>query len=234
MRRISRWPIFTAVVLVLVLGGLTSVAIATVRKSFPETSGRLMVPGLKGQVEVLRDSYGVPHIYADNPEDLFLAQGYVHAQDRFFEMDFRRHLAAGRLSELFGPSQVETDAYVRTLGWRRVAEQELALLAPSTRRYLDAYAAGVNGYLEGRTAADLSLEYSLVRLQGLRYTPSRGRPSILSPGSRSWPGISGRTSLRRANAPSSPANSAPGVPQAFSRDIRWMTTSHPSSDAGTS
>jgi penicillin amidase len=171
VRRISRWPIFTAVVLVLVLGGLTSVAIATVRKSFPETSGRLMVPGLTGQVEVLRDSYGVPHIYADNPEDLFLAQGFVHAQDRFFEMDFRRHLAAGRLSELFGPSQVETDMYVRTLGWRRVAEQELALLAPSTRRYLDAYAAGVNGYLEGRTAADLSLEYSLVRLQGLRYTP---------------------------------------------------------------
>jgi penicillin G amidase len=173
VRRISRWPIFTAVVLVLVLGSLTSVAIATVRKSFPETSGRSMVPGLKGQVEVLRDSYGVPHIYAGNPEDLFEAQGYVHAQDRFFEMDFRRHLAAGRLSELFGQSQLETDAYVRTLGWRRVAEKELALLAPSTRRYLDAYAAGVNGYLEGRTAADLSLEYSLLRLQGLRYTPQR-------------------------------------------------------------
>ena len=62
---------------------------------------------------MLRDSYGVPNIYADNPEDLFLAQGYVHAQDRFYEMDFRRHLAAGRLSELFGKSQVETDAYVR-------------------------------------------------------------------------------------------------------------------------
>ena len=97
MRRILRWPIFTAIVLVLALGGLSSVGIATVRKSFPETSGRLMVPGLKGQVEVLRDSYGVPQIYADNSEDLFLAQGYVHAQDRFFEMDFRRHLAAGRL-----------------------------------------------------------------------------------------------------------------------------------------
>ena len=171
MRRIPRWPIFTAVVLVLALGGLTSVAIANVGKSFPETSGRLMVSGLKGQVEVLRDSYGVPHIYADNPEDLFAAQGYVHAQDRFYEMDFRRHLAAGRLSELFGASQVETDAYIRTLGWRRVAEQELALLAPSTRRYLDAYAAGVNAYLAGRTAADLSLEYSLLRLQGLHYTP---------------------------------------------------------------
>ena len=172
MRHISRWPIFTAVVLVLALGGLTSVAIATVRKSFPEASGRLMVSGLDGPVEVLRDSYGVPHIYADNPEDLFAAQGYVHAQDRFFEMDFRRHLAAGRLSELFGSSQFETDAYIRTLGWRRVAQQELGLLAPSTRRYLDAYAAGVNAYLGGRTAADLSLEYSVLRLQGLRYTPA--------------------------------------------------------------
>ena len=172
MRRISRWPIFTAVVLVLALGGLASLAIATVRTSFPETSGRLMVSGLKSQVEVLRDSYGVPHIYADNPEDLFEAQGYLHAQDRFFEMDFRRHLAAGRLSELFGISQLETDAYIRTLGWRRVAEQELSLLAPSTRRYLDAYSAGVNAYLAGRSATDLSLEYSLLRLQGLRYSPA--------------------------------------------------------------
>jgi penicillin G amidase len=171
VRRIDRWPIFTAIVLILALGGLSSVGIATVRRSFPHTSDRMMVSGLKGPVEVLRDSYGVPNIYADNPEDLFLAQGYVHAQDRFFEMDFRRHLAAGRLSELFGSSQLEADAYVRTLGWRRVAEQEVALLAPSTRRYLDAYAAGVNAYIGSRTAADLSLEYSLLGLQGLRYTP---------------------------------------------------------------
>jgi penicillin G amidase len=171
VRRIPRWPIFTAIVLVLALGGLSSVGIATVRRSFPESSGRLMVPGLKSEVEVLRDSYGVPQIYADNPEDLFLAQGYIQAQDRFFEMDFRRHLAAGRLSELFGKSQFENDVYIRTLGWRRVAEQELTLLAPSTRRYLDAYAAGVNAYIENRAAGDLSLEYSVLQLQGLDYTP---------------------------------------------------------------
>ena len=97
----------------------------------------------------------------------------MHAQDRFYEMDFRRHLAAGRLSELYGASQVQTDAYVRTLGWRRVAEQELALLAPSTRRALDAYAAGVNAYLGARSAAELSLEYRLLGLQGLHYTPER-------------------------------------------------------------
>ena len=157
----------------LTAAALTSVGVGSVRSSFPPTSGRLTVPGLAAPVEVLRDGYGVPHLYADSAEDLFWAQGYVHAQDRFYEMDFRRHLAAGRLSELYGESQVETDAYVRTLGWRRVAEQELTLLAPSTRRALDAYAAGVNAYLDGSATADLSLEYRLLGLQGLRYTPER-------------------------------------------------------------
>ena len=130
------------------------------------------MPGLKAQVDVFRDEYGVPHIYADNAEDLFQAQGFVHAQDRFYEMDIRRHITAGRLSELFGASQVETDTFIRTLGWRRVAEQELGLLSARTRRYLDAYAAGVNTYLRSRSSGDLSLEYSLLALQGLNYRPA--------------------------------------------------------------
>src|SRR5829696_3962423 len=107
-------------------------AATAVRRSFPEYAGELVLPGLTGPVEVLRDSYGVPHVYADHAEDLFLAQGYLQAADRFYEMDFRRHMAAGRLSELYGPSQIEADSYIRTLGWRRVAEQELALLSAST------------------------------------------------------------------------------------------------------
>ena len=157
--------IFTALVVVLALGTLASLSVATVRRSFPTLAGNLIVPGLMGPVDVLRDSYGVPHIYADNPEDLFAAQGYVQAQDRFYEMDFRRHLATGRLSELYGASQVQNDAYIRTLGWHRVAERELPLVSASTRRYLDAYAAGVNTYIHGKPAADLSLEYSLLGLQ---------------------------------------------------------------------
>ena len=175
--RLPRWVIFTALVVVLALGTLASVSVATVRRSFPDLSGSLLVPGLKGPVDIFRDSYGVPHIYADNPEDLFQAQGYVQAQDRFYEMDFRRHLAAGRLSELYGPSQVPVDAYIRTLGWRRVAAEELPLLSASTRRYLDAYAAGVNAYIRGKRAADLSLEYSLLGLQGLDYTPEAWAPA---------------------------------------------------------
>ena len=171
MRRLPRWLLFPAIVLVLGAVALPFVAVSTVRQSFPQLSGSMTVPGLSGPVEVLRDSFGVPQVYADNPEDLFEAQGFVHAQDRFYEMDFRRHLAAGRLSELYGKSQVETDAYVRTLGWRRTAEAELALLSSSTRRYLDAYAAGVNSYLRGRSASDLSLEYALLGVRGERYTP---------------------------------------------------------------
>ncbi len=171
MRRIPRWLVFGVVVVVLATAALTTVGVGAVRSPFPAFSGRVTAPGLTAPVEVLRDAYGVPQIYADTAEDLFWAQGFVHAQDRFYEMDFRRHLAAGRLSELYGESQVQTDAYVRTLGWRRVAEQELALLAPSTRRALDAYAAGVNTYLGDRAAADLSLEYRLLGLQGLDYTP---------------------------------------------------------------
>lgn len=93
------------------------------------------------------------------------------ASDRFFEMDVRRHAAAGRLSELFGSSQVSTDTFVRTLGWYRTAEAELPLLSPSTRRYLDAYASGVNAYLRGRSPGQLSLEYSVLDLAGRVATP---------------------------------------------------------------
>jgi penicillin amidase len=171
VRRLPRWLLFPAIVVVLALVVLPFLGVGAVRESYPQVDGRLTLPGLSAPVEVLRDDHGVPHVYADDAEDLFEAQGFVNAQDRYYEMDFRRHLAAGRLSELYGESQLKTDAYVRTLGWRRTAEQELRLLSSSTRRYLDAYAAGVNTYLRGRSPADLSLEYRLLGLQGLRYAP---------------------------------------------------------------
>ena len=102
MRRIPRWLVFSVVVLMLAAGALISVGIGTVRQSFPELAGRLTVPGLHRPVEVLRDGHGVPHVYADTAEDLFFAQGSENAQDRFYEMDLRRHLSAGRLAELYG------------------------------------------------------------------------------------------------------------------------------------
>ncbi|MDP9445033.1 MAG: penicillin acylase family protein [Actinomycetota bacterium] len=175
-----RWARIASVVGVVVLVALVAALLTAgwaVRRSFPQTEGRLVAPGLIGEVEVLRDAYGVPQIYADSAHDLFFAQGFVQAQDRFFEMDFRRHVTAGRLSELFGESTLEADMFVRTLGWREVAEREVARLDMETRSYLVAFSAGVNAYLEDRSAAELSLEYAVLALRGLDYAPEPWSPA---------------------------------------------------------
>ncbi|MDP9317548.1 MAG: penicillin acylase family protein, partial [Actinomycetota bacterium] len=161
-------------VVVLVVGFLT--VVWTIHRSFPQTSGTIDVAGLEQPVTVMRDGAGIPLIYADTSSDLFFAQGYVQAQDRFFEMDFRRHLTSGTLSAMFGRTALKTDMFVRTLGWRRVAEDELALLAPETRSYLQSYADGVNAYLADRSGAELSLEYAVLRIDGLDSTPAPWTP----------------------------------------------------------
>ncbi|MFI8521453.1 penicillin acylase family protein [Streptomyces sp. NPDC085481] len=155
------------IVLVLVLALVAGIGyggywgVSTVRSSFPQTTGTIRIDKLSSPVEVKRDANGIPQIYADNEADLFRAQGYVQAQDRFYEMDVRRHMTAGRLSEMFGKSQVDTDAFLRTLGWRRVAQQEYdKVLSAETKKNLQAYAEGVNAYLEDRDPADVSVEYA--------------------------------------------------------------------------
>ncbi|MEV8212267.1 penicillin acylase family protein [Leifsonia sp. NPDC077715] len=161
-------------VLVVIAGG---VAVWTVTRSFPQTAGTVDVPGLSKPVTVYRDDAGVPQLYASTPDDLFRAQGYVHAQDRFWEMDFRRHVTAGRLSELFGASQVPTDTFIRTLGWRQVAEQEVKLLDPTSLKYYQDYADGVNAYLKRHSGAELSLEYAVLGLQNPSYKPEPWTPA---------------------------------------------------------
>ncbi len=158
-----------ALAVVLVATLLT--AVWTVQRSMPQTEGSITLDGLDGEVIVIRDDHGIPQIYADSTDDLFYAQGFVQAQDRFFEMDFRRHLTAGRLTELFGADALETDTFVRALGWRRVAEQELPLLRPATRSYLEHFARGVNAYLTDRGGAELSLEYAVLGLDGVDTSP---------------------------------------------------------------
>ncbi|MGI5338454.1 penicillin acylase family protein [Streptomyces sp. CA-181903] len=150
--------------------------VSTVRASFPETSGTLALKGLKSQVKVERDGNGIPQVYADNAEDLFRAQGFVQAQDRFWEMDVRRHLTAGRLSEMFGSGQVETDAFVRTMGWRRTAQKEYdSKLSPETKKYLQAYADGVNAYLADHKGKSLSVEYAALEFEN-DYKPEKWTP----------------------------------------------------------
>ena len=161
--------------MLLVVAGLLTAA-TLVRRPFPRTDGTLSVRGLHAPVTVRRDAHGIPQVYADDPADLFFGQGYVQAQDRFFEMDVRRHLTAGRLSEMFGSQALEADEAVRTMGWRRVAEAEVDRLRPSTQAYLRAFSAGVNAYLRGRSTTRISLEYTVLGLGGLQYEPEPWTP----------------------------------------------------------
>ncbi|MFE1444230.1 penicillin acylase family protein [Streptomyces sp. NPDC058739] len=169
-------------VLVLVLALVGGVAygsywsISTVRASFPQTEGTITLEGLSGPVDVKRDGNGIPQIYASSDEDLFMAQGFVQAQDRFYEMDVRRHLTSGRLSEMFGEGQVENDEFLRTLGWDRVAKKEYdSVLSDSTKKYLQAYAKGVNAYLKGKQGEDISLEYAALGFAN-EYEPAEWTP----------------------------------------------------------
>jgi penicillin amidase len=166
-----------AVVLVLLLIAGLVAGVTVVRRPFPQVSGEIKVPGLSAEVQVVRDDHGIPQVYADTAKDLFYAQGFVQAQDRFFEMDFRRHATAGRLSELFGRDTLKTDMYIRTMGWRRIAEKELSLLDTETLDYLKAYSAGVNAYIGSHTTSEMGLEYSVLKLTGLDYRPEKWTPA---------------------------------------------------------
>ncbi|MEV7303001.1 MULTISPECIES: penicillin acylase family protein [Streptomyces] len=151
-------------------------SVSTVRASYPQTTGSIELKGLTGNVDVKRDSYGIPQIYADSDSDLFRAQGFVQAQDRFWEMDVRRHMTSGRLSEMFGSGQVETDAFLRTLGWRKVAQKEYdTKLDEDTKKNLQSYAEGVNAYLEGKDGKDISVEYAALGLTN-DYKPTEWTP----------------------------------------------------------
>jgi len=134
------------------------------QQSFPQIDGEIQLAGLDGEVNIYRDAMGIPHIYAETTHDLFFAQGYVHAQDRFWQMDSWRHIGSGELSEMFGEGQVETDAFLRTLGWRKTAEAELAQLDPESLAILSAYTDGVNAYLKDHGDTALSLEYAVLGL----------------------------------------------------------------------
>ena len=139
-----------------------------IRSPMPLVHGRVEVEGLSGSVEIYRDDWGVPHIYADTTEALFFAQGYVHAQDRFWQMEFWRRLGSGRLSEIFGEATLGTDRFIRVQGWHRIAAQEEALLDEASRTALQSYADGVNAYINAQSR--LGLEFALLGLQGVNFT----------------------------------------------------------------
>lgn len=138
-------------------------------ESFPQLDGEIHLQGLDGPVDIYRDKMGIPHVYATTLHDLFFAQGFVHAQDRFWQMDAWRHIGSGTLSEMFGKGQLETDAFLRTLGWRSVAQAEWDGMGPESRSILQSYSDGVNVYLKDHHGTSLSLEYAVLGLLSPAY-----------------------------------------------------------------
>lgn len=135
---------------VLVVCAALASAYFYLRQSLPQIEGELALPGLGAPVEVLRDRHGIPHLYAASLEDAHFALGFVHAQDRLWQMEMSRRIGSGRLAEILGPAALEADRFMRTLGLRRVAQANLRNYDAETRALLDAYASGVNAFLERR------------------------------------------------------------------------------------
>ena len=137
----------------------------TLKKRLPQLTGEVSIQGIHEKVEIIRDTYGVPHIYAGNETDLFFGFGYAVAQDRLWQIDFFRHLGQGRLSELFGKDLVETDQYFRMLDAAGVRKELPSALEPAFK----AFARGINAYITGHSDR-LPIEFTLLRYKPEKWT----------------------------------------------------------------
>ena len=142
-----------------------------VYRPLPQLSGVLGVAGLQHDAVVERDNWGVPHIRAASLEDLAEAQGYVMAQDRLWQMDLLRRVSRGQLSEILGPLTLKIDKDFRSLNFSRAAERDLQQMEPENRRMLEAYAHGVNQFIE-QHGNKLPMEFTL-----LKYKPQPWQPT---------------------------------------------------------
>src|SRR4029453_18959955 len=145
------------------------------RNTVPPMSGALAIAGLSAPVDAVRDREGVPHVFAKSMEDMLCALGFLHAQDRLWQMELVRRTGQGRLSELFGERTFTTDVFLRTLDLYGYAERSLAALPPAARSNLEAYARGVNAFMTRRTGLlepRLPPEFLL-----LRHGPAPWRPA---------------------------------------------------------
>ena len=170
--RILLWLLSILVVLAV---GVVAFAYVVARSALPQLDGRLQVKGLSGVVKVTRDGHGVPAIEAATLEDLFLAQGYITAQDRLWQMDIMRRFAAGELSEILGEDTLNIDREQRILGLGAAAKKGLLTASPRDRAYFEAYARGVNAFIESR-GSSLPIEF---RILGYRPRPWQPEDSIV-------------------------------------------------------
>ena len=160
--------VLIALVVLLVVGCVGGYWFVT--RSHPQIDGTVRVAGLKSKVEVVRDPMGIPHIYADNVDDLFFAQGYVQAQDRLWQMEYNRRIGHGTLSDIFGAATIKQDRFLRTMGLDRAARADVAAMSAEAKHLLQAYANGVNGFIESHRD-NLPLEFTILGITPAPWEP---------------------------------------------------------------
>ena len=166
MRRLVIKTLAGVALLVALLGLVTY---GYLRRSLPVVDGTLVVPGIGNPVEIVRDADDIPHIFASTRLDALYGLGYVHAQDRLWQMEFQRRIGHGRLSEIFGKATVPQDRFLRTIGFGRAASTAWNRLAPEWRSQIEAYVAGVNAFIESHRGR-LPPEFALLRFEPQAWT----------------------------------------------------------------
>ncbi len=167
MKKLYKFLVYFGIIILLLVGGIWFYL-----NSFkPMYSGELSLNGLQEKTEVYYDDFGIPHIYAENEHDAYLALGFVHAQDRLFQMEMMRRVGGGRLSEILGEGLVETDKFFRTLGINKIADKTLAEyynpedpIAKSAQAYLD----GINEFI---SQEKLPIEYTILGIEAEQFVP---------------------------------------------------------------
>lgn len=148
-------------ILVIILAAIVFGGYFYLRSSLPVINGKIDVAGIQENVEIFRDEEGIPHIFAETVPDAYFGLGFVHAQDRLWQMELMRRAGAGRLAEIFGEGAVPRDRFMRTMGIYESTATTYDLLNPQYRELLDAYTGGVNGWLDAHTNT-LPLEFKLI------------------------------------------------------------------------
>src|SRR3977135_1514281 len=166
----SRWAKRFGVGAGLLLVCAAAIGLLELRASLPQTTGKLALPGLERPVRGAREPRGIPAIVATSRHDLYMALGFVHAQDRLFQMDMQRRLGAGRLSEAVGAAAVGTDRLMRTLGIYRHAAASVDVASPEFKSVLEAYSAGINAFLHSGKA--LPVEFTILGYRPDNWTPA--------------------------------------------------------------
>ena len=162
MRRL----IVRAAIAIVVLIAVTAASVyALLRRSLPVLDGVVAVAGPFAPIDIVRDRDAIPHVFAASALDALFGLGYVHAQDRLWQMEFQRRIGHGRLSEVFGAATIPQDRFLRTVGFGRAARAAWASTPPWAKQRVDAYVAGVNAFIATHHGTALPPEFSLLRFE---------------------------------------------------------------------